>query len=222
MKVISLTNIDTFIKLATYFHNKKRYFKAIHYLKKALIMDSDHLETHSLLAEVYHTIEDHGQALEHYERVHYHKPNDWKTKSILIDLCLYERRYDKAIDLLKERIHWQTGEFNYYKRFKALLLNDTEIQRAYKIILFQLTYLLREEEVLDEAVKYGRKLSQIEDDNISHYLLATIYEAQSDYPKAQSEFDLSQRNVEHRASGLYEQVYMKMMEHHLIPQQDAI
>lgn len=218
-QIISLLDANTFLKIGNLCFKNKKYLKSISYLKKALKLDPNHLDVHLLLADIYQALSNPAQAIIHFEEAASLRKTDWQLKRLLIDLYLVENQYSKASNLLILRLHWRKGDLNWWRRFKnRLFRNQNELEK----ILFQLTYILREEEKHLLALKYGKKLVRRKDNTISHYLLATIYESLSDYPKTQKEFLKVTKSLLQITPQFYAQVYAKIKENLLIPQEDAI
>ena len=219
--VISLNDPNTYLKLGLYCYDEIAYEKSLHYLKQALKLSPDLPEVHLLLSEVHQTQNDLKQALSHIEQATIYKGKDWNLKQLFINLCLMDNQYKKASQLLSLRLHWLKGDLNFVKRFKIRLLNDLKGKSDLERALFQLAYVYREEENYPPALKYGKKLVRITKDPISHYLLATIYEAKEDFANAQKEFEKINHHVLEITPQFYEQVYMKFKENHLISHADV-
>ncbi|MDH4128021.1 MAG: tetratricopeptide repeat protein [Spirochaetota bacterium] len=217
-QIISFTDENTYLTLGKRFYEKKKYIKALEHLKRALKLNNQFIEAHLLLVEIYQSLNDLSQALVHFEEAVFLGKNDWQSKRQLIKLYLTENHYPKALELIKQRLHWLKGDLSLWIRLKAFVFKDKKIYDELEKVLFQITYLYREEEKFKLAIKFGKKLIRIKSDSISHYLLATIYEAKNCFTMAQKEFSKATKDHTQITAQFYEQVYLKIKENQLIPQ----
>ncbi len=213
---VFLTEPKTYYKLGIWYLNKKQYSKALQYLKKTTELEPNHIEANDNLAKIYLAFNDPNLALEYYEKIALIKKNDWDTKKTLLELYLKEKQYDKASNLLKLRLHWVKGDLNWKRRFFGTIKKDKKTKDDYIRTLFQLTYTLREKEKYYMALKYGKLLAKKKNDSISHYLLATIYEAINDYDMAQKEFSYIVQYHNPTSYKFYEHIYIGFKENLII------
>ncbi len=219
--VISLSDITIYLKLGKWYRQKKNYNKSLIYLKKAIQLEPNNMEAQLLLSKLYQNLNDINLAIKHFEIVLTLNPLDWELKHTAINLYLQEKQYSKASKILAKRIHWFKGDLNWWTRFKGSILSNKKTKTDFERVLFQLAFALREEEQNLRALKFAKMLSRRKKDSISHYLLATIYEAIPDYIMAEKEFSKIARHFMPLNHQFYESIYQKLKENLLIPQVGA-
>ncbi len=159
--------------------DRERYDEAIKLLEKTLDADPQFYEARTLMALAYHEKGDTKKAIENLHDIDSGAESYEDTTLFLAKVLAREKKYDAAIELLKERVADETSRHkSFYVSLAAVYRKQkkyAEVEKTYKTVMdlypddpdlfFEYGLYLDERGQTDKALEYMEKVLQVKKDD---------------------------------------------------------